>query len=69
MRARDPLVAVRLPADMLAALDEAVRLRPRGRKAWEGAASRSAVVREALEAFLHVDRWGQPVRDRDLPPG
>jgi len=62
---RDPLVAVRLPEAMLAALDEAAAARTGSQRAWDGARSRSAIVREALEAFLCVDRWGRPLRARD----
>jgi hypothetical protein len=69
MREREPLIAVRLPRLMLEALDAAARVRPGGRRSYDGAASRSAIVREALMCFLNVDRFGQfldrPGEDRD----
>jgi len=66
-RERDPLIAVRVPAAMLRALDEAASVRRGGERAWDGARSRSAIVREALQAFLCVDRYGVPLRS--VPSG
>ena len=58
MSFRDPLIGVRLPPGLLAALDAEV-----GRRSWrgrgrDGGRSRSAVVREALCLLLEVDRHG-----------
>jgi len=58
-RGRDPLIAVRLPAPLLAALDEEVRRRPRGVRGGRLDASRSAVVRDALLSLL--ERAGRKV--------
>ncbi|HUW85005.1 MAG TPA: ribbon-helix-helix domain-containing protein [Phycisphaerae bacterium] len=52
MRTRDPLLAVRLPQALLDLLDEEVRQRPSDKQAYRDAASRSAVVRDALAAYL-----------------
>ena len=58
-RVRKPLIAVRLPADLLQLLDEEVRRRPHGQRAYYKAGSRSAVVRDALRAFLKIEWHGR----------